>query len=62
MVFDSSAKYFGSSLNDILLSGPDLNKSLIGVLVRFRKEQVAVIAEIQHSFTASSSAETTVIS
>ncbi|KAM6948701.1 importin-13-like [Aplochiton taeniatus] len=50
VVFDSSAKYFGTSLNGVLLSGPDLNNSLIGVLIRFRKEQVAVIADIQQMF------------
>ncbi|XP_062413389.1 uncharacterized protein LOC119222763 [Pungitius pungitius] len=50
VVFDSSAKYFGTSLNGILLSGPDLNNSLIGVLIRFRKEQVAVMADIQQMF------------
>ena len=50
MVFDSSAKYFGTSLNDVLLTGPDLNNSLIGVLIRFRNEQVAVIADIQQMF------------
>ncbi|XP_067306911.1 uncharacterized protein [Pseudorasbora parva] len=50
VVFDSSAKYFDTSLNGVLLSGPDLNNSLIGVLIRFRKEQVAVIADIQQMF------------
>lgn len=50
VVFDSSAKYSGTSLNDVLLTGPDLNNSLIGVLIRFRKEQVAVIADIQQMF------------
>lgn len=50
VVFDSSAKYSGTSLNDVLLTGPDLNNALIGVLIRFRKEQVAVTADIQQMF------------
>lgn len=50
VVFDSSAKYEGTSLNDVLLSGPDLNNTLLGVLIRFRKEHVAVTADIQHMF------------
>lgn len=38
VVFDSSAQYEGVSLNDVLLTGPDLNNSLLGVLICFRKE------------------------
>lgn len=34
MVFDSSAPFEGVSLNDMLLIGPDLNNSLLGVLMR----------------------------
>lgn len=49
-VFDSSAKQDGVSLNDILLSGPDLNNTLLGVLTRFRKEPVAVAADIEQMF------------
>lgn len=49
-VFDSSARFKGVSLNDILLSGPDLSNSLLGVLIRFRKETVAVTADVQHMF------------
>ncbi len=50
VVFDSSARYRGISLNSILLTGPDLNNSLLGVLLRFRKEPIAVIANIQQMF------------
>ncbi|XP_035986523.1 uncharacterized protein LOC118560020 isoform X2 [Fundulus heteroclitus] len=50
VVFDSSAPYEGVSLNDVLLTGPDLNNSLVGVLMRFRKEQVAITADIEHMF------------
>ncbi len=50
VVFDSSAPYQGISLNDVLLSGPDLNNTLLGVLLRFRKEQVAISADIQQMF------------
>ncbi|XP_044136507.1 uncharacterized protein LOC122928083 [Bufo gargarizans] len=50
VVFDSSAKHEGISLNDVLLSGPDLNNTLLGVLIRFRKELVAVTADVQQMF------------
>lgn len=49
-VFDSSAKYNGISLNNILLTGPDLTNSLLEVLVRFRREKIAVTADVQHMF------------
>lgn len=50
VVFDSSAQYQGLSLNSVLLKGPDLNNSLLGVLTRFRKEPISVIADIQQMF------------
>ena len=40
----------GVSLNDVILSGPDLNNTLLGVLLRFRKEPVAVTADVQQMF------------
>ncbi|KAL1259106.1 hypothetical protein QQF64_009683 [Cirrhinus molitorella] len=50
VVFDSSAKFDGVLLNDVLLTGPDINNSLLGVLLRFRKESVAITADIQQMF------------
>ena len=50
VVFDSSAEYKGTSLNDTLLSGPNLNNTLVGVLLRFRREQVAVTADVEQMF------------
>ena len=49
-VFDSSAKHQGIALNDVLLSGPDLANSLLGVLLRFRTEPVAMTADVQKMF------------
>lgn len=50
MVFDSSAKHKGISLNDVLLKGPDLNNTLLGVLICFRKEPIAVTENVQQMF------------
>ena len=41
-VFDSLATFQGVSLNSVLLSGPDLTNSILGVLLRFRRETVAI--------------------
>ncbi|KAI3376733.1 hypothetical protein L3Q82_000003 [Scortum barcoo] len=50
VVFDCSAKYEGVSLNDHLLTGPELTNNLIGVLCRFRKGPVAVMCDIERMF------------
>lgn len=50
VVFDSSAQFEGISLNDTLLTGPDLNNTLLGVLLRFQREQVAVTVDVEQMF------------
>jgi len=50
VVFNCGAIYEGTSLNCQLLQGPDLTNTLIGVLIRFRQEPIAVMADIQAMF------------
>lgn len=50
LVFDSSSKFEGVSLNDILMTGPNLANSLLGVLMRFRTDQIATISDLQQMF------------
>ena len=50
IVFDCAAKYRNTSLNDQLLQGPDLTSTLIGVLLRFRQERVALMSDIEAMF------------
>ena len=50
VVFDSSAEYSDVSLNKELLPGPDLMNSLLGVLIRFRRETTAIMCDIEQMF------------
>lgn len=50
VVFDCSAHSQGTSLNDELFQGPDLTNNLVGVLIRFRQEPVAVMGDVQSMF------------
>ena len=53
LVFDGSAVYYGASLNDSLLQGPDQNNRLKGVLLRFREGKLGFMADVEamfHSF------------
>ena len=50
VVFDSSCEFQGVSLNKVLLPGPDLMNNLIGVLMHFRKENIAVMCDVEQMF------------
>ena len=50
VVWDCSSSTGGVSLNDLLLQGPDLTNDLLGVLIRFREEKVAFMADIEAMF------------
>ena len=43
VVFDCAAKYHGLSLNDTLMKGPTFMNNLVGVLIRFRKNRIALV-------------------
>ncbi|XP_071147616.1 uncharacterized protein [Mytilus edulis] len=49
-VFDSSAVYGDVSLNSLLMSGPDLTNNLVGILMRFRKNAIAITGDIEQMF------------
>ena len=50
VVFDCAARFRETSLNDQLLQGPDLMNNLTGVLLRFRQERVALVADVEQMF------------
>ncbi|XP_043199019.1 uncharacterized protein LOC122368823, partial [Amphibalanus amphitrite] len=50
VVFDAAAEQDGISLNTELLKGPDLLQNLCAVLLRFREEQCALVADIYQMF------------
>ena len=53
LVFDSSACYHGTCLNNELLQGPDINNQLASVLTKFRNGEIGFSADIEamfHSF------------
>ncbi|XP_048485574.1 uncharacterized protein LOC125490430 [Plutella xylostella] len=50
LLHDAEAKSHGRSLNDMLLTGPDLLQSLPGVVMRFRQHPYAISADIKGMF------------
>lgn len=50
IVFDAAAKSHGQSLNDFLMTGPDLLKPLPGVLFRFRQRRIGFVGDIKEMY------------
>ena len=50
IVYDCAAQAHGQSLNAAVHSGPDLTNALVGVLLRFRQREVAIMADIKAMF------------
>ena len=50
IVFDCSAKHDGMSLNDVIHAGPKLQQGLFNVLMRFRRNPVAVACDIKEMY------------
>ena len=50
IVFNSSARYMGHMLNDYWAKGPHLLNDLLGVLIRFRENDIAMIGDIKEMY------------
>ena len=50
VVFYCAAKHGTASLNNRLMQGPDLANSLVGVLMRFRENSIALMADVHPMF------------
>ena len=49
-VCNTPSKFHGTSLNDKLVPGPDLLRSLLGIIFRFRENKIAMTADIESMF------------
>ena len=49
-VSNAASLFKGNSLNSNILTGPDLNNNLVGLLLRFRENPVAISADIEATF------------
>ena len=50
VVFDAAVKFQNTSLNKNLLKGPDYLNSLVGILLRSRKEKFTFMADIEQMY------------
>ena len=51
IVYDSAARYGGISFNDTMLLGPKLQQDIFDDLLRFRKNPVALVADLTEMFS-----------
>ena len=49
-VFDASAKMNGTSLNSMISTGPKLQRELPAVLLRFRRNTIALVCDIAEMY------------
>ena len=45
--FDCSAECTEQSINKELVAGPDLTSQIVGILIRFRQEKIAFVADVE---------------
>ena len=57
IVFNSSSKFRGHVLNEYWAKGPDMLNNLLGVLIRFREDKVAVAGDIRKMYHSVSISE-----
>ena len=50
IVFECATEHQGASLNKVIMQGPDLVNWLVGVLLRFRLDQMGMVADIEAIF------------
>ena len=50
VAFDCSAECTEQSINKELMAGPDLTNQIVGILIRFRQERIAFVADVEKMF------------
>lgn len=50
IVFNSSASYMGEELNEYWAKGPELLNNLLGILVRFRENEIGFIGDVKKMY------------
>jgi len=50
IVYNASARINGPALNDCLYTGPSLTPEILDILIRFRVQPIALVADIEKAF------------